>query len=116
MIGFLAAAVFLLPSSGDEVEGLVGAAVRIASRWATVWSVASVFYFFIKVGDIFAAPLTGLKWAYISGYAQASEGRAILLQALLAALRGRRRPVDARHPCPGRTARLRAGRRWRRSP
>jgi putative copper resistance protein D len=86
VIGFLAAAVFLLPSSGDEVEGLAVRGVRIAARWATVWSVASIFYFFIKVGETFAAPLTGLKWPYISGYAQASEGRAILLQAALAAL------------------------------
>jgi len=86
VIGFLAAAVFLLPSSGPEVEGLSVRAVRIAARWASVWAVASVFYFFIKVGETFAAPLTGLRWPYISGYAQASEGRAILLQALLAAV------------------------------
>src|SRR5690348_8074183 len=84
VIGFLAGAVFLLPSSGAEVEGLSVRAVRIAARWASVWAVASIFYFFVKVGDTFAAPLTGLTWPYVSGYAQASEGRAILLQALLA--------------------------------
>lgn len=85
VIGFLAAAVFLLPSKG-EVEGLSVQAVRIAVRWATVWSVASIFYFFVKVGDTFAAPLTGLRSAYVTGFADTSEGRAILLQALAAGL------------------------------
>ncbi len=34
VIGFLLAAVFLLPSSDDEVQGLSVQAVRLASRWA----------------------------------------------------------------------------------
>ncbi|MEV7396443.1 cytochrome c oxidase assembly protein [Aeromicrobium sp. NPDC092404] len=84
VIGLLAAAVFLLPSSGPEAEGLAVRAVRIASRWAMVWSLASIFYFFVKVGETFAASLTELTWAYVSGYAQASEGRAVLLQAAFA--------------------------------
>ncbi|MEJ7635611.1 cytochrome c oxidase assembly protein [Aeromicrobium sp.] len=86
VIGFLAAAVFLLPSSGPEVEGLSVQAVRIAARWAIVWSVASIFYFFVKVAETFAAPLTGLTSAFITGYADTSEGRAVLLQALAAGL------------------------------
>lgn len=86
VIGFFAAAVFLLPSKQDEVEGLSVQAVRIAARWATVWSVASVFYFFLKVAETFGRPLSDQSWAFIEGYARASEGRAILLQALAAGL------------------------------
>ncbi len=86
VIGFLAAAVFLLPSTQNEVEGLSVQAVRIAARWALVWAAASVFYFFIKVADTFAKPLNGLSSAFITGYADTSEGRAILLQALAAGL------------------------------
>ncbi|MDX6276952.1 MAG: hypothetical protein QOJ72_1080, partial [Nocardioidaceae bacterium] len=86
VIGFLVAAVFLLPSSGDEVEGLSVQAVRIASRWAMVWSTASVALFFLTVSDILAEPLPGLSWAQVSSFVQVqSLGRAILLQALLAA-------------------------------
>lgn len=86
VIGFLAAAVFLLPSTQAEVEGLSVQSVRIAARWAVVWSVASVFYFFVKVADTFAKPLNGLSSAFVTGYAESSEGRAILLQALAAGL------------------------------
>ncbi|MDX6232388.1 MAG: hypothetical protein QOH68_1372 [Nocardioidaceae bacterium] len=86
VIGFLAAAVFLLPSTQNEVEGLSVQAVRIAARWAIVWSAGSVFYFFVKVADTFAKPFSGLSEAFITGYADTSEGRAILLQALAAGL------------------------------
>lgn len=86
VIGFLVAAVFLLPSTQGEVEGLSVQAIHIAARWAAVWALASVFYFFVKVSDTFAKPLTGLSSAFVTGYAETSEGRAILLQALAAAL------------------------------
>lgn len=86
VIGFLAAAVFLLPSKQAEVEGLSVQSVRIAGRWATVWSAASVFYFFLQVSATFGKPLGDQSWAFIEGYARASEGRAVLLQALAAAL------------------------------
>ncbi|MCL3819166.1 cytochrome c oxidase assembly protein [Aeromicrobium wangtongii] len=86
VVGFLLGAAFLLPSSGPEVQGLSVQAVRLASRWATVWSVSSVLYFFVKVSDVFGVPLTGQTWAFISGYAGTSNGRAIFLQALGAAV------------------------------
>lgn len=86
VIGFLIAAVFLVPSTGDEVEGLSVQAVRVASRWAVVWSIASVALFFVTVSDQFAKPLSGLSWAFVSGLAGVSLGRAILLQALAAAV------------------------------
>lgn len=86
VIGFLVAAVFLLPSTGEEVEGLSVQAVRVASRWAAVWSIASVALYFVTVSEVFAEPLGGLSWAYVSGLAGISLGRAILLQAAAAAM------------------------------
>ena len=86
VIGFLLAAALLLPSSGPEVQGLSVQAVRLASRWAAVWAVGSIVYFFVKVSDVFAVPLTGQSWAFITGYAGTSNGRAIFLQALGAAV------------------------------
>jgi hypothetical protein len=88
VIGFLVAVVFLVPTTGDEVEGLSVQAVRIASRWAIVWAVASVALFFLTASDIFGEPLSKLSWAYTfggRGLASVSLGRAILLQALAAA-------------------------------
>jgi cytochrome c oxidase assembly factor CtaG/putative copper export protein len=89
VIGFLVAVVFLVPSTGDDVEGLSVQAVRIASRWAIVWSIASVALFFLTASDIFGEPLSKLSWAYTfggRGLASVSLGRAILLQALVAAV------------------------------
>ncbi|KQX75702.1 cytochrome c oxidase assembly protein [Aeromicrobium sp. Root472D3] len=87
VIGFLAAAAFLVPSTDNEVQGLSVQAVRLASRWATVWAVVSVVYFFLLLsGDIFGKPLTDVAWADITGFLGFSEGRAILLQALGAAV------------------------------
>lgn len=86
VIGFLAAAVFLLPSNQAEVEGLSVQSVRIAARWAIVWSTASVFYFFLQISENFGKPLGGLSWAFIDGYAGTSAGRSYLLQALAAGI------------------------------
>jgi cytochrome c oxidase assembly factor CtaG len=87
VIGFLAAAAFLLPSSQDEVQGLSVQAVRLASRWATAWAVISVAYFFLLLsGDIFGKPLTDIAWADITGFLGFGEGKAVLLQALGAAV------------------------------
>jgi len=86
VVGFLVAAAFLLPSTQAEVQGLSVQAVRLASRWATAWAAASVVYFFVKVSDVFAVPLTGQSWAFVTGYAGTSDGRAIFLQALGAAI------------------------------
>jgi cytochrome c oxidase assembly factor CtaG len=82
VVGFLVAAAFLLPSPGPEVQGLSVQAVRLASRWATAWAVASVLYFVVKVSDVFAVPVTGQTWAFVSGYFGTADGRAIMLQAL----------------------------------
>ena len=86
VIGYLLVAVFLLPSSGDEVQGLSVQAVRRASWWAVVWCAATIALFFLNVSDIFAKPLTELSSPFITGYVETSAGRAVLLQALGAGL------------------------------
>lgn len=84
-VGFLLLPVVLLVSSGREVEGLSVQAVRIASRWAQVWVVASLALFVLTVSDTFAVPLQDLNWRFIrSFFVDASLGRAIVLQAVLA--------------------------------
>ncbi len=85
--GFLLVAVFLLPGSKDEVEGLSVSAVGLASRWAIVWSIASLVVFVLTVGDVFARPLTHLSFTLFTSLAfDTSLGRALLVQALVAAV------------------------------
>ncbi|WP_332641961.1 cytochrome c oxidase assembly protein [Aeromicrobium sp.] len=86
VIGFLLVAAFLLPSSEDEVQGLSVQAVRRASWWAAVWCAVTIGLFFLNVSDIFAKPLTDLSSPFITGYAETSAGRAVLLQAVGAGL------------------------------
>ena len=84
--GFLLAAVFLLPTSKDVVEGLSVTAVSLASRWAAIWSVASLVLFVLTVCDVFARPLSGLSFTLVTSLAfETSLGRALLVQALAAA-------------------------------
>ncbi len=85
--GFLLAAVFLLPTTKDVVEGLSVSAVSLASRWAAVWSVASLVLFVLTVSDVFARPLTDLSFTLVTSLAfETSLGRALLVQALAAAV------------------------------
>jgi putative copper resistance protein D len=85
--GFLLAAVFLLPTSKDVVEGLSVSAVALASRWAAMWSVASLALFVMTVSDVFARPLDGLTLRLFSSLAfDTSLGRALLVQAIAAAV------------------------------
>ncbi len=86
VIGLLTCAVFLLPSAESGVQGLSVQAVRLASWWAALWCVATIALFFLTVSDIFARPISDLSVPFISGYAQTSAGRAVILQALGAAL------------------------------
>ena len=87
VIGFLLAAVFLLPTSTDVVEGLSVAAVALASRWAVVWSLASLAVLVLAVSDVFARPLTGLSFSMVTSVAfETSLGRALLVQAAAAAV------------------------------
>ena len=85
--GFLLAAVFLLPTSKDVVEGLSVSAVSLASRWAVVWSVASLVVFVLTVSDVFARPLTDLSFSLFTSLAfDSSLGRALLVEAVVAAV------------------------------
>ncbi len=85
--GFLLAAVFLLPTSKDVVEGLSVSAVTLAARWAVVWSVASLVVFALTVSDVFARPLTDLSFSLFMSLAfDSSTGRALIVQAVAAAV------------------------------
>jgi putative copper resistance protein D len=85
--GFLLTAVFLLPTSKDVVEGLSVSAVSLASRWAVVWSLASVAVFVLTVSDVFARSLTDLSFSLLTSLAfETSLGRALLVQAVAAAV------------------------------
>ncbi|MGA8986503.1 cytochrome c oxidase assembly protein [Aeromicrobium sp.] len=87
LVGFLMVAVFLLPGSRDDVEGLAVDAVRLARRWAIVWSLASLALFVLTVSDVFGRPLGSLNWILVSSLAfETSLGRALLIQSLAAAL------------------------------
>lgn len=86
-IGFLTAAVFLLPSSEPVVQGLSSDAVRIAARSAAVWSATTVVLYFLTVSNTFAVPLSqSFSWAFVSGLATDSSGQGILGQAIVAVL------------------------------
>ncbi|MGH3474951.1 MAG: cytochrome c oxidase assembly protein [Aeromicrobium sp.] len=85
--GFLIAAVFLLPTSKDVVEGLSVSAVALASRWAVVWSVASLVVFVLTVSDVFARPLSELALPLFTSLAfDSSLGRALLVQGVVAGI------------------------------
>ncbi len=87
-IGFLAAAVFLLPSAGANAQGLAVDAARIARRTAAVWSISSIVLYLLSVSDVFAVPLTQIwKYSLLSEFVTTTAlGRAILVQAASAAL------------------------------
>lgn len=85
-IGFLVATVFLLPSTGDTIQGLSVTAGRLASRCALIWAAASIGLYFLTVSDTFATPLgETLNWPLLSSLVtDSSIGRGILGQAALA--------------------------------
>ena len=85
-IGFLVATVFLLPSSGDSVQGLCVDTARIAARCAAVWSASTIALYFLTVSDVFAVTLfKSFSWALASALVtDSSLGRGILVQAVIA--------------------------------
>lgn len=85
--GFLLTAVFLLPSSGTDLQGLAVRAVGVARRVALVWAIATVALFFLTVSDIFAVPLSRLSWPLVNGFPrQTGLGRALVAQAVIAVI------------------------------
>lgn len=86
-IGFLVAAVFLLPNRSDQVEGLGAVAVARASAAAWVWAAASLLLFVFTGADVFGRPLLHLNGVFLWTFAtDTSLGRAFLVQALAATL------------------------------
>ena len=84
-IGFLVAAVFLLPSSAPVIQGIAVNAVRIAARAAAVWSASTLVLYVLTVSNTFAVPLSqSFSWAFLSGLATDDSGRGILGQAAVA--------------------------------
>lgn len=85
-IGFLVAAIFLLPTSEANVQGLSVDAVRIASRAAVVWAVATIVLYVFTVSDVFAVPLhESFHWPLLSSLVRDSPtGRGIIGQAIFA--------------------------------
>ncbi|EFQ83976.1 cytoChrome c oxidase Caa3 assembly factor [Aeromicrobium marinum DSM 15272] len=81
-IGFLLAAVFLLPGGRNVVEGLAVDAVGLARRAAGVWAVASFVLLVLTAAEVFARPLSGLSWPVITGFAADPTGRGIWLQGI----------------------------------
>lgn len=85
-VGFLLAAVLLLPS-GPELQGLAVQAVRLASWIAIGWAVAGVGLLLLNVSDIFARPLLDLNVDLITSFiVDFDPGRAFALQVAGAAV------------------------------
>ncbi len=80
-VGFLLAAVFLLPSAG-ELAGLAVQAVRLASHSAWLWLLAILVNYGATVADLYgtaATALSGAKWVDFA--ANFATGRGLALQA-----------------------------------
>uniref|UniRef100_UPI0025D5DF67 cytochrome c oxidase assembly protein n=1 Tax=uncultured Aeromicrobium sp. TaxID=337820 RepID=UPI0025D5DF67 len=81
-VGFLLAAVLLLPS-GAELQGLSVQAVRLASRTAVGWAIAGLMLLVLNVSDVFARPLNGLNLDLLGSFViDFAPGRAYALQVL----------------------------------
>ncbi len=87
-LGFLLAAVFLLPSTGPTVQGLASQAVRLAHRCALGWTASSIVLFFFTVSDVFAVPLSGsFSWRLDTALVRDSSlGQGIIGQIVFALL------------------------------
>lgn len=94
LVGLLLTAVFLLPATGPQLQGLAARAVGAAGRVSLAWALATGSLFLLTVSDVFAVPLSGLSWALVSQFATTTGlGRALLLQVaagLLVAVAARR--------------------------
>jgi putative copper resistance protein D len=87
-VGLLLTGVFLLPSPEGRMAGLALRAIRAAGPVAAAWAVLCVGQLLLAVSDAFAVPLSGtFGGGLLNGFAlESSTGRALLAQALLAAL------------------------------
>lgn len=85
VVGMLLAAVVLLPSSADDVQGLSVDATRAASRLAWVWAVGSLVVFWFTVADTFARPLSTFTLPLVTELLGTSTGQVLIFQALVGA-------------------------------
>lgn len=85
-VGLLVTAVFFLPGSSDDVQGLSARAVH-ASRWtAGLWAVAVVVLYAFTVSDTFGSPVHQLGTSQLGGFMfNVDAGRALAVQAVVAA-------------------------------
>lgn len=86
LIGLLLAAVFLLPSSSDVVQGLSVDAVRGAARAAAAWSVVGVALYVLTVADVFARTIGSITFPLLTELATTSTGGVVLLQVVVGAV------------------------------
>ncbi len=83
-VGFLLAAVVLLPS-GDRLEGLSVQAVRLASRAAWLWFAAAVLHYWANVADLYGRPLAQVEVEQLIDYSRLfATGRGLLVNVLAA--------------------------------
>lgn len=89
VIGFLVAAVFLLPGRSDAVEGLAAKGVSVAAASAWFWSVAALVIFVLAMADSLGLPLGQLSVGTAFSFGVDTPlGRILLFEALAAALLG----------------------------
>jgi putative copper resistance protein D len=85
LVGLLLAAVVLLPTSSDDVQGLSVDAVRGAARASGAWAVVGVLVYVLTVADVFARPLDSLTPPLLTELARTSTGGVVLLQVVVGA-------------------------------
>lgn len=85
VVGLLLAAVVLLPSSADDVQGLSVDATRAASRLAWVWALGSLVVFWFTVADTFARPLSTFTLPLVTELLGTSTGQVLIFQAVAGA-------------------------------
>lgn len=86
-VGLLITAVFLLPSSSNEIQGLSARAVH-AARWtAVLWAVSLVALYLFTVSDTFAQPVSDLAGSILRSFViNVDAGRAMAIQAIIAVI------------------------------
>lgn len=89
VIGFIVLAVFLMPTTSNDVQGLAARAVHIASRWTWVWMASALAELVFATSDAFALPIIDLNWnLFVSFAVDSPTGQALLVQAFAAVVIG----------------------------
>ncbi len=88
IVGLLVAAVFLVPSASDGVQGVAVDAVRYASRFSFLWAALGAVLLVLTVGDIFARPIDSLNLPLFTQTMSSALGGVLLLQMAVGVLLG----------------------------